>query len=560
MTSNSNHTLIKSMNITNFRSFKDVPIEIGEHLTMISGLNGTGKSTILGMLAQICSFSKSYTPSGDQSIPIETDLSMYKTIQGTAFESDFSDHFRISKIFDNPNKVKYQVSFDISDYLEKLNFSANLSSTKRGDDLRLVLRRGNSLGQSSRNITYPTIFLSLRRLTPLVNRKIQLKELNLTTAEKKKFIDYSNQIFTPVDTRNNISSNLPDSDISSAAITNNKFDITSASTGEDNIGQLILALLSFERLKKNWNDYAGGLLLIDELDASMFPRAQEELLTLLNRFSSKNNVQVIFTTHSPILIDCTSQLMEQSTKNNSTKNNIHTNFISNATGNITNEIDLPAVDVNLKLLLKLKSNLSRKIPLYAEDDEAFLFTKMLLKQSLLTSVKREGRLTIGGDNILNLQKIGIREFTENALVILDGDKKGQKKCKNTLFLPSPTPPDQLMFRLLNESDPGDNYWSTLSSKFDGADKQWFLNLPETKIINKYCKFNSSSNKYTFTTKDHDLVIRELFKAWYKIFEQYMKNKRTNPIYTIWIPANTEAAEKFQMDFNNSLLFVQSNNK
>ena len=54
-------TFIDKLHITKFRSFENIDFSIGKNLTMISGINGTGKSTILGILAQICSFDKDYT-------------------------------------------------------------------------------------------------------------------------------------------------------------------------------------------------------------------------------------------------------------------------------------------------------------------------------------------------------------------------------------------------------------------------------------------------------------------------------------------------------------------
>lgn len=55
-------TQIKSMNVKTFRSLNDVEISLGSRLTLIAGRNGTSKSTILGILAQICSFEKIIKP------------------------------------------------------------------------------------------------------------------------------------------------------------------------------------------------------------------------------------------------------------------------------------------------------------------------------------------------------------------------------------------------------------------------------------------------------------------------------------------------------------------
>ena len=44
--------IIDKISIKNFRGFKGVEFELGSHLTVISGQNGTQKTTILGMLSQ----------------------------------------------------------------------------------------------------------------------------------------------------------------------------------------------------------------------------------------------------------------------------------------------------------------------------------------------------------------------------------------------------------------------------------------------------------------------------------------------------------------------------
>ena len=44
--------LLEKMQIERFRAFKNITLPLGSVLTIIAGQNGTGKSTLLGMLGQ----------------------------------------------------------------------------------------------------------------------------------------------------------------------------------------------------------------------------------------------------------------------------------------------------------------------------------------------------------------------------------------------------------------------------------------------------------------------------------------------------------------------------
>ena len=53
-------TQLKKITIEKFRALKNVDIDFGDYVTVICGKNGTSKSSILGIAAQIFSFEKDY--------------------------------------------------------------------------------------------------------------------------------------------------------------------------------------------------------------------------------------------------------------------------------------------------------------------------------------------------------------------------------------------------------------------------------------------------------------------------------------------------------------------
>lgn len=84
----------------------------------------------------------------------------------------------------------------------------------------------------------------------------------------------------------------------------NYYDWQTNSAGQDNIGKILLTILSFKRLKEKYpNDYKGGILAIDEIDTTFYPGSQIKLLNALNKFANDFDIQIIFTTHSLTLLE-----------------------------------------------------------------------------------------------------------------------------------------------------------------------------------------------------------------------------------------------------------------
>ncbi len=79
-------TQLKKLVIEKFRALNNVEIEFGDHITVVCGKNGTSKSSILGIAAQIFSFEKNYL--NDKPL-------LSRQITGGLFKSQYSEHVRI---------------------------------------------------------------------------------------------------------------------------------------------------------------------------------------------------------------------------------------------------------------------------------------------------------------------------------------------------------------------------------------------------------------------------------------------------------------------------------
>lgn len=84
--------ILDSLDIEQFRHIQNTKVNFGENITVISGQNGTGKSSVLGWVAQLCDYK------GD-----------IKRINGEDFKENWSKVFRFCEQndFNNKYKVKF---------------------------------------------------------------------------------------------------------------------------------------------------------------------------------------------------------------------------------------------------------------------------------------------------------------------------------------------------------------------------------------------------------------------------------------------------------------------
>lgn len=160
-------TLLKTIIIKSFRALKNVEVSFGKDITVLCGKNGTAKSSILGIAAQIFSFDKDYT--NDKKLS-------FKTITDESFKSQFSDHFRVSPKFDVTGSMDIVVqvydAYTSSDAAGELTITTR--DSKSGKTPRAVFRNNSSVEEGSnkdRNFTHPVIYLSLKRLYPIAHRE-----------------------------------------------------------------------------------------------------------------------------------------------------------------------------------------------------------------------------------------------------------------------------------------------------------------------------------------------------------------------------------------------------
>ncbi|NWD70785.1 AAA family ATPase [Pseudomonas gingeri] len=536
-------TRVKNILIKKFRALSEVDIEIGTHITLICGKNGTSKSSILGVVAQAFSFDKN--PTDNSTLP-------YKTISGDAFTSLPSEHFRFSEKFDPPGSMN--IVFNIYDGYSNTMTAPNLGLNKRQGSAiaRPVLRNNNTIKgkNTSRNLTHPVIFLSLKRLMPIASReKYEVKDLDYLKANHQTFLHLNNELLN----KETSNATATAGTLKSAVAHGETYDQDSVSAGEDNAGQIILAIMSFRKLKEDYPEYKGGLLLIDEADAGLFPAAQAALIDILVRESEDLNLQVIMTSHSPIMIEKIydlSKIYQRKYK---------TIYLSDTEGQVNSKADMSWVDIYADLMIetvKIAPDLSLpKVNIYFEDREGFdFYSHIMLRHPIKKIVTALSDVSMGCSNYIHLTTHKIPEFTKKSVIVLDGDVSKTEKIESIILLPSTLAPDKIIFEYLYNLPANHTFWKNhlklTRPVFLKAAREIItaLNISGTKInLADFVKDYYTNNKLRVDNEK----LRKKFKEFYKddSIQKILKStdSKLNP-WKLWIAENQEECKNFKTGF------------
>ncbi|GEQ76480.1 hypothetical protein CTTA_3485 [Comamonas testosteroni] len=549
-------TKLKKITINKFRALNNVEVEFGDYITVICGKNGTSKSSILGIAAQIFSFTKNYVT--------DENLSEFRQISGRGFKSQYSEHIRISEKFDTPGSLS--ASIEVHDGYTDQDATATLelmlrAIRERGEIRKrlprpVIRKNSTATGNTSRNFTHPVIFLSLKRLFPIADRDYQAIDFEYLSNNEQDFIALTNELLN----RSSTKATGTHGTITSAVAHGDNYNHESVSAGEDNAGQIIMALLSFKKLKEEYADYKGGLLLIDEADAGLFPTAQINLLKILDRECRKLNLQVIMTSHSPIMIQ---HAFDQSQQKFSKK--FKTIYLSNTYGAVQVMGDWSwakiSADIHTKTVVADAKTALPSVNVYFEDKEAEdFFDALLMRQPIKKFTTSMSQVTLGCTNYVNLLKNNVPEFTEKSIICLDSDAAPQITGHNfstVVLLPGHLPPDQLIFEHLYNLPPDDGYWTNkLQFTRDVFTNEAREVIREFGIGGDKVNVSDHVKAYKGNSKP-----REIFKKFYK--GDQMQNllscgEKPHNAWKHWIEKNPVLANNFLEQFKNVIYSVMKN--
>jgi len=185
-------------------------------------------------------------------------------------------------------------------------------------------------------------------------------------------------------------------------------------------GELTISeLLQFEQPKNS-------LLLIDEIETSLHPRAQRRLIRDLANLCRERDLQIILTTHSPYVLE---ELPPEARS-----------YILTSGGK---KIIMSGVSPEFAMT-KMDDEAHPECDLYVEDDRAKILLREILSVHAKDIVSRIQIIAFGAAGVGKSlgQMVHQKRFTRPTLVFLDGD---QPVAEGTILLPGSDAPERVVF-------------------------------------------------------------------------------------------------------------------
>lgn len=515
--------MFKNIRINKFRVLKDINIDLGQYITVFAGWNATGKSTLLALLAN----------------STELKVSDGRTYSGKQFRAEFSEIIKGSLSYDKAEQDKLEITLAVDGSIRKKTFrTAWQDSNTR---FRVIPKEIDEAGKRLNEAKFqlPVIYLGLSRLYPIgeLSDDILLsQEQSFSEEDKAWFIEKYNFILSKQEDIQSVTNiDVKTSQTEKMGINTDSYDWRTNSAGQDNVSQILKAVLSFKKAKRELgNKFKGGLLIIDELEASLHPKAQEKMFNEILLKSAKDiGIQIIFTTHSLTLIK---KVCEKT--NDDTIISYYFTF-ENHELEIKRNADYDFIEKDLLVSpIDVECMNQQKVTVYSEDKEARWFIKKLLYGN---NHKLDFRnVKISCSSLVDL--MNCEPCFKNYIVIFDGDFDQNKRIKinknNYLVLPTynnkkMSPEKELHDFLFSEK--ASNYFENEKKKYPHLKREYF---EENDV-------ESDSNKKE----------RVRYKEWFNLHKSLFDKTR---LFSYWKEENREIAEDFRQQFLEKMERISKN--
>jgi hypothetical protein len=448
--------MIKKISIKQYRKLKNIEFDFSQYINIISGANGTCKSSLLHIIGN--SFQAVYRTNEFVLDGIAlTNINSVNDIVNPKIES----LVRGDKEFNDPAKGLNGSLFTVSEIDGKETEFRRHNSRNAG---RYAVKPKYAAGSKESLTSMPIVYLGLSRLYSFgeFNRDDDIIKLR-----NKLPIDFYKNV---ADLYKNITGLGVEGVHYSRMGTVKKradfntdadgIDSNTISSGEDNLFIILTALYSLRYYYDNIDKRRDveSILLIDELDATLHPSYQIKLLKLFQQYSQEYKIQIFFTTHSLSLI-------EAGLKSEKCK----VNYLID---NVTNVLAMSSPDIykiRLNLSEQLRSDIygGVSIPIFTEDEEARCFLEIIFDEisradTDFVKVRPLFHMVNASMGAKNLRAIfddsKVLRSTIRSICILDGDQ--HENCNNHIItLPGSLPPEKIVFSQLRTLlDIEDDFW------------------------------------------------------------------------------------------------------
>lgn len=582
-----------------FRKLRSLEIEIADRITVIGGLNGIGKSTLLGLIANASGVSGRNDPRSKTKSYIRK-----KSYFDLPYQANFQELFHLDEndyIKELQSKGNIEFYYEIppvelegelkTELIKKCNVtehhennkltSSDEIDSKTEDNIselryKIVPRSLNkelsilaNIGVDAK-VPIPTIYLGMSRMTPIGEIKtdnIKTKQILNMDEEDKKYFQSLFQRIINYDLSED--KNIIDLDVKHS---HKKFKIPnlghnpfSISLGQDSLSSVFTALVSFYSLKRSYpTEYQGGILVIDEIDTGLHHVAQEKLLDLLKQEARRLKLQIIFTTHSLTIFKNILDIPKEQISNGKILDKVvylHDTFRPKI---LKSPTYLNIKNNQLSLYNRPVQN-EKEIKVYFEDDEAVWFFEQILKSQKLTNLNSAFSVNLKNVSLklscsILLDLANADDFFKEVIIITDNDVQTEQKNRdviknnpNILSLPGDktfnvnTPqklrtPERILYEFLNRKYEGydDNFWNSLEN-----------------INHGYIDFDYVGNSILdleFSESVSNTKYREIMKTWFK------KHKATFEdidLVGLWAKENQKSVDHFLDDLNFAINFTST---
>ena len=369
--------MIKKIHFNQYRKLKDLDIEFSKNINIISGTNGTCKTSILHLCSNAFQAPKKGYIANDKVITTINTINMLTNPKIETLTKGDKKYNNPAPNFDGP---LFNITYfdDVNLDFRRHNTDSELSKHKR---YRIILKYPKGKKMSLK--TLATIYLGLPRLYPFgeiddkekTNNSIKIRNITNQLPD-----EYQAELYKLYKELTGISvaqgKNIKIENIKSRTDFDTDvegIDSNTISAGEDNIMIILTALISLKYYYDNISNKSVeviSMLLIDELDATLHPEMQIKIFNKILEYSKAYKIQVIFTSHSFTLIE------------HAKKNKQNLIYIQNkrTTVKLMDNPDIYKIKMDLYNETAINLFKNSKIPVFTEDDEARFVLDILFNQ------------------------------------------------------------------------------------------------------------------------------------------------------------------------------------